>query len=333
MNSADSKTLCENCMQYIESSKYILHERMCSLNVKKCPNCNKPFNLDDLDEHIKFEHSFVTCDLCGSLFTNKEIDNHKINCDYRLIPCKFCELNVIFQELEEHENLCGATTQKCENCGIFIEKRNFKNHICEKKESEFLSEHIKIDKIEEDKKEKKKIKNNKKKKQQKMKKEEEEINNFCQDLNDFDLNMIYSSHEIRDQIKALKKYENKKNNEEEHKIFEDKKQKKKNKKKKLKEKEDEKEEDNKINAKIKKKKNKTGHNKINKNCKDYSDDEEDYYNFKNKINLHNIKFDLPPEDYENYNNNKKKIYNYEYNDYFLEENMIQEAIKKSLLDK
>ena len=320
-------------MQYIESTKYILHERMCSLNVKKCPKCNKPFNLDDLDEHIKYEHSFVVCDLCGFQFIKKYIDNHKINCDYRLIPCKYCELNVIFQELEEHENICGSTTKKCENCGIFIEKKNFKNHICEKKESELLSEHIKIDKIEEDKKEKKKIKNNKKKKQQKIKKEEEEINNFCQDLNGFDLNAIYSSHEIRDQIKALKKYEDKKNNEEIHKKLEDKKEKKKNKKKKLKEKEDEKVEDTKINNKIKKKKNKGGQNKVSKKNKDYSDDEEDYYTFTNKINLHNIKFDLPPEEYENYNNNRKNINKYEYNNYFLEENMIQEAIKKSLVDK
>jgi len=92
-------------------------------------------------------------------------------------------------------------------------------------------------------------------------------------------------------------------------------------------------EDTKINNKIKKKKNKGGQNKVSKKNKDYSDDEEDYYTFTNKINLHNIKFDLPPEEYENYNNNRKNINKYEYNNYFLEENMIQEAIKKSLVDK
>ena len=54
-------------------------------------------------------------------------------------------------------------------------------------------------------------------------------------------------------------------------------------------------EDTKINNKIKKKKNKGGQNKVSKKNKDYSDDEEDYYTFTNKINLHNIKFDLPPE--------------------------------------
>ena len=160
------------------------------------------------------------------------------------------------------------------------------------------------------------------------------MNNLENNIEDLDLNLIYSSHEIQNQIKALKKYENKKNNEENNKNTEDKKEKKKNKKKKLKEKEEEKEEDNKINNKNKKgKKNKATRNKTyNINVKDYSDDDEDYYPPKKKINLHNIKFDLPPEEYENYNKGKN-VYNYDYNNFILEENMIQEAIKQSLLDK
>ena len=330
MISSEKKTFCQNCSQYIESSKYILHERMCSINVKRCPKCNKPLNLDDLDEHIKLEHSFIICDLCGSKFIKKEIENHKKNCDYRLIPCKFCELNVIFQELEEHESICGSTTKKCERCGVFIEKKNFNHHICERKENEYLSEHIKIDKIEEDKKEKKKIKKNKKNKKQLTKKEEEQINNLGNNLEDLDLNMIYSSHEIQDQIKALKKFEKKKNDENIDKKLEDKKEKKKKKKKK--EKEEEKEEDNKINNKNRKgKKNKITQNKNNKNYKDDSEDEDDYYTTKKKINLHNIKFDIPPEEYENYNKGKN-VYNYELNDFILEENMILEAMKQSLIE-
>ena len=159
------------------------------------------------------------------------------------------------------------------------------------------------------------------------------MNKLVKNIEHLDMNMIYSSQEIQKQIKALKKYENKKKDEENNKQKEEKKEKKKNKKKKLKEKEDEKEEDNKINNKNKKgKKNKTTQNKINKiNGKDYSD-EEDYYIPKKKINLHNIKFDLPPEEYENYNKGKN-VYNYDYNNFILEENMIQEAIKQSLLDK
>ena len=333
MTSDNAKTFCQNCSQYIETSKYFLHERMCSLNVKKCPKCEKAFNLDDIDEHMKSEHSFTVCDLCGLKFTNNEITYHKTNCDYRLVPCKFCELNVIYLELEEHENTCGCTTQKCEKCGLFIEKKNFKNHICQKKENEYLSEQIKLVKVDDDKKEKKKIKkkNNKKNKKQNNIVNENEFD-FNYNCSDIDMNMIFSSHEIQSQIKAFNKFEQKKNKENNNQKEEDKKEKKKNKKKKEKEKEEEeKKEDVKINNKKKKgKKNKVNHNNKNKIAEDYFD-EDDYFQSQKKIDLHNIKFDIPPEEYQNYNKNTN-LYNYEYNNFILEENMVLEAMKQSLLD-
>ena len=308
---------------------------MCSLNVKKCPKCGKAFNLDDIDEHMKSDHSYTICDLCGLKFTNNEIINHKTICDYRLVPCRFCELNVIFIELEEHENTCGSTTQKCGKCGLFIEKKNFKNHICQKKESEYLSEQIKIDKVEDDKKEKKKIKkknNNKKNKKKNNIEIEKEFDYNC-NVSDIDMNMIFSSHEIQSQIKAFNKFEQKKNKENNIKKEEDKKEKKKNKKKKELEKEEEKKEDDKINNKKKKgKKNRTNQNNKNNKGEDYFDEEDDYYPSKKKINLHNIKFDIPPEEYQNYNKNVNP-YNYAYNDLITEENMILEAMKQSLLDQ
>ena len=128
MLSQDQTTLCPNCDQEIENAKYFLHERMCSLNVKKCPKCNKPFNIDDLNEHIKLVHSYIICDLCNNKFLNCEIEKHKKNCVYRLFPCRYCELSVLLKELEEHENVCGSTTQKCPTCGLYIEKKKFENH-------------------------------------------------------------------------------------------------------------------------------------------------------------------------------------------------------------
>ena len=344
MISDEAKTFCQNCSRYIESSKYVLHERMCSLNVKRCPKCDKPFNLDDLDEHLKLDHTLVACDLCGNKYIVRELENHKMNCEYRLITCKFCELSVIFQELEEHENICGSTTKLCEKCGLFIEKKNFENHICEKQESQYLNEYIQFDVKEEDKKEKKKIKNkkNKKNKPQNNVKENEIMNNINNDMDDLDLNMVMSSKEMYYQIKALKKFEDKKNKEINNKKVEDKKvedkkeqknKKNKKKKEKEKEKEDEKEEETKNNKKNKRgKKNKIIQNKNNKDMKDYSDDDENYYPSNKKRNLHNIKFDLPPEEYENYNK-KIKALNYEYNSLRLEEEMISEAIKQSLIEK
>ena len=381
MSSSEETILCPNCDQNIEKAKFFLHERMCSLNVKKCPKCNKPFNNDDLNEHIKSEHTYIVCDLCNIKFPNSIIEEHKINCSCRLVPCKYCELNVMFKELEEHENICGSTTEKCLKCGLYIEKKNIAKHICLDKETEFLNENLKISNNEDEKKEKKKIKrgleknsykknkvfidftdSNKntkkikeneikdnfndfnfiesKKKSKKNKKKSSNINNFeinkIEDNMDIEMDMMFSPEEIQNQINALNNYEKMNENNNIINNIDKPKNKKKNKKK---DKEYNFEEFEKLNEKQKKKGKKSkqvgGKNFKNKISKNDEDDkfigEDEYYTGKKNMNLHNIKCDIPPNEYKNYNN---VINNYNYGfDYNLEDNMIQEAIKRSLEDK
>ena len=381
MSSSEETILCPNCDQNIEKAKFFLHERMCSLNVKKCPKCNKPFNNDDLNEHIKSEHTYIVCDLCNIKFPNSIIEEHKINCSCRLVPCKYCELNVMFKELEEHENICGSTTEKCLKCGLYIEKKNIAKHICLDKETEFLNENLKISNNEDEKKEKKKIKrgleknsykknkvfidftdSNKntkkikeneikdnfndfnfienKKKSKKNKKKSSNINNFeinkIEDNMDIEMDMMFSPEEIQNQINALNNYEKMNENNNINNNNDKPKNKKKNKKK---DKEYNFEEFEKLNEKQKKKGKKSkqvgGKNFKNKISKNDEDDkfigEDEYYTGKKNMNLHNIKCDIPPNEYKNYNN---VINNYNYGfDYNLEDNMIQEAIKRSLEDK
>ena len=381
MSSSEETILCPNCDQNIEKAKFFLHERMCSLNVKKCPKCNKPFNNDDLNEHIKSEHTYIVCDLCNIKFPNSIIEEHKNNCSCRLVPCKYCELNVMFKELEEHENICGSTTEKCLKCGLYIEKKNIAKHICLDKETEFLNENLKISNNEDEKKEKKKIKrgleknsykknkvfidftdSNKntkkikeneikdnfndfnfienKKKSKKNKKKSSNINNFeinkIEDNMDIEMDMMFSPEEIQNQITALNNYEKMNENNNIINNIDKTKNKKKNKKK---DKEYNFEEFEKLNEKQKKKGKKSkqvgGKNFKNKISKNDEDDkfigEDEYYTGKKNMNLHNIKCDIPPNEYKNYNN---VINNYNYGfDYNLEDNMIQEAIKRSLEDK
>ena len=125
----DNQTVyCSNCCQRIEKSKFFLHERMCSINVKKCPKCNQPFTVEDLDEHMKKEHSEVICDLCKKKFNIKEYEKHKNSCDCRMVPCKYCELEFLYKELKEHQLTCGSTTEQCSRCGQFIQKKDFDSH-------------------------------------------------------------------------------------------------------------------------------------------------------------------------------------------------------------
>ena len=374
MSSSEETILCPNCDQNIEKAKFFLHERMCSLNVKKCPKCNKPFNNDDLNEHIKSEHTYIVCDLCNIKFPNSIIEEHKINCSCRLVPCKYCELNVMFKELEEHENICGSTTEKCLKCGLYIEKKNIAKHICLDKETEFLNENLKISNNEDEKKEKKKIKrgiekNSYKKKKvyidfaennrnlnkikeneikdninpfnfqenkRKNKKKSSNLNKFeinkIEDKMDIEMDMMYTPEEIQNQIDALKNFEKMNENNNINNNTDKPKKKKKNKKK---DKEYDFEEFEKPQKKGKKSKQVGGKNFKNKISKNDEDNkfigEDEYFTGKKNMNLHNIKCDIPPNEYKNYNN---VITNFNYGfDNKLEDDMLQEAIKRSLEEK
>ena len=57
-----SEKCCSNFCNYINATTFFLHERMCSLNIKKCPKFNKPFTIDDLKEHIQEIHKEIECE-------------------------------------------------------------------------------------------------------------------------------------------------------------------------------------------------------------------------------------------------------------------------------
>ena len=122
---------CSNCCQNIEASKFFLHERMCSQNIKKCPHCNKPFTIEDLDDHIEEEHGESECEYCNKKFPNSEIDKHRKKCDSKLVPCAFCEMLIVLGEIKEHQAICGAITEPCPQCGRFVQRKELETHIME----------------------------------------------------------------------------------------------------------------------------------------------------------------------------------------------------------
>ena len=119
---------CNNCLQKIPISKFMLHERMCSINVKKCPICNQPVTVEDTEDHMNEFHVEIPCEFCEKKFTKDKIDKHKKNCDYRMQTCKFCEMNVIIKDIKEHEYVCGSKTEQCNICKQMITKRDWENH-------------------------------------------------------------------------------------------------------------------------------------------------------------------------------------------------------------
>ena len=122
---------CSNCCQNIEASKFFLHERMCSQNVKKCPHCNKPFTIEDLDDHIEEAHGESECEYCKKKFPNSDIDKHRKKCDSKLVPCAYCEMLIVLGEIKEHQAICGAITEPCPQCGRFVQRKELETHIME----------------------------------------------------------------------------------------------------------------------------------------------------------------------------------------------------------
>ena len=122
---------CSNCCQNIEASKFFLHERMCSQNIKKCPKCNKPFTVEDLEDHIEEEHGEAECEYCKKKFPNSDIEKHRKKCDSKLVPCAFCEMLIVLGEIKEHQAICGAITEPCPQCGRFVQRKELETHILE----------------------------------------------------------------------------------------------------------------------------------------------------------------------------------------------------------
>ena len=120
---------CSNCCKNINAATFFLHERMCSLNVKKCPKCNKPFTIDDLEDHMIEAHTEIECEFCKKKFLKSEIDNHKKRCDMKMVPCSYCEMDVLLGELKEHQKVCGAITEPCIKCNRYIQRKNMDKHL------------------------------------------------------------------------------------------------------------------------------------------------------------------------------------------------------------
>ena len=128
--SGDTK-YCSNCCKNIESRIFFMHERMCSINVKKCPKCNKPFTIEDLEEHIQQDHGETVCEFCNKKFANSEIEKHSKMCDSKMVPCAYCELTLLLRELKEHQKSCGAITEPCPKCGRYVQRKEMDNHLIE----------------------------------------------------------------------------------------------------------------------------------------------------------------------------------------------------------
>ena len=90
-----------------------------------CHKCDQELNnLDSLKEHIKSEHTMVSCTICGKIYGAKPMKRHIRSAhtanDQKKFKCEVCGKGFVnSHELKDHKNIhTGEKPYKCEICPV-----------------------------------------------------------------------------------------------------------------------------------------------------------------------------------------------------------------------
>lgn len=132
---------CRRCRQRIVVRSRLLHERTCT--VRDCPFfCGAAIREDDLMRHIAEDcmEAPVTCGFvddggangpvaCHHTGRRSELAVHQRDCEFRPVPCQYCEQDVAQRRGAMHAATCEAFPVECPNgCGKILKRGEVKYH-------------------------------------------------------------------------------------------------------------------------------------------------------------------------------------------------------------
>uniref|UniRef100_A0A3P9A3T5 TRAF-type zinc finger domain-containing protein 1 n=1 Tax=Esox lucius TaxID=8010 RepID=A0A3P9A3T5_ESOLU len=112
----ESTQFCANCHHDIPEANFTTHEIHCHRNIALCEVCHEPVPRSDLPQHKEQDHVQVKCK-CGLKFEKRQMEFHQSSeCSQRMVPCQYCDLELVFSQSKEHEDYCGTRTEPCKFC-------------------------------------------------------------------------------------------------------------------------------------------------------------------------------------------------------------------------
>ncbi|XP_078468211.1 uncharacterized protein LOC144731080 [Lampetra planeri] len=119
---------CGNCRHLIAVSNLSLHETHCFRNLLICARCEERVPRTEMEEHMQSEHTEVTCK-CGKALERCKLEDHVAQeCPRQAAVCRYCGLEQPRATTWEHEDFCGARTERCAACLVYVQKQDEEQH-------------------------------------------------------------------------------------------------------------------------------------------------------------------------------------------------------------